>query len=53
MGEIKDKLYLRWIKNDQHHIVVDENEAKRFRRDEIKKIRERFEERMVLHRVNK
>ena len=51
MGEIKDKLYLKWIKNDQHHIVVDEKEAKQFRRDEIKKLKERFGERIVLHRV--
>lgn len=53
MREIKDKLYLKWIKSDQHHVVVDEKEAKRFRRDEIKKLKERFGERIVLHKVNK
>ena len=51
MGEIKDKLYLRWIKKNQHHIVFDDKEAKRFRKDEIKKLKERFGERMILHRV--
>lgn len=50
LANVKQSIYLKWAKDGIVHIVLDKNEATRYTKEQVEKLKKVIdEERMILH----